>query len=253
MKIFNKLFYATLAIGTISLLVYILGDESSKYTRIFMGLFTGSTLGCVTALINYLGARKQFLEDKYKVVTQMMVNLYGIKSIILDIEFSCKNSTIDYDVIKNADSKISAIYELAVRVNTSTADNELIGYTPLFCKSSINGVFASLQLDMHKSSSDLFNDLNEFRINHLKFLSAAQPMPAFVEEAGGVININRYDCSEYLDNFQRDIASIHKSVDDFIANVYNHMTAVDKAQNTVDKKWSETERIFTETLNKKDK
>ncbi|MFI3263183.1 MAG: hypothetical protein R3Y26_09810 [Rikenellaceae bacterium] len=175
MRLFKQIFFVTFTIAIVSLFIYSFGDESSKYIRIFMGVFTGSLLGCITAFINYLGSRKQFLESKYKAAMGIVVNLYGIKSLFSEIKSTYEDSTLNYNMISDLDSKISAINTLSIKVNNKTADTELIGYTPLICKNRINKILANLQSVFHKHSTDFYKDFSKYNIDYLRFKYDAKP------------------------------------------------------------------------------
>lgn len=248
MRIFKQLFYITLLVGIISLLIYIFGDEDSKYTRIFMGLFTGSTLGCITALIHYLGARKQFLEDRYKIVTQMAINLYEIKSLLIDIESSYKNIELNYDILLNLDSKITTISAQTVKFNSKAFDHELIGYIPLFGRNKINGILYKLQLSCHKNSNILFKNFNRFNVSYLEFLRDAKPIMVNDTDKG-IVNINYYAYKTYFNYFPKDIETFKNTVDAIIEIISIYMKKIDKVQNVVERKWENIEEILLRIIN----
>lgn len=82
MRTYKQIFYITLAIAILSLVFILVLCDGNKASRIFTGLFTGSMLGCITALINYISARNQIFNNLYDTMANLFVDLHGTRDLL---------------------------------------------------------------------------------------------------------------------------------------------------------------------------
>lgn len=224
-------------------MIYIFGNDESKYIRIFMGLFTGSLLGCITATINYLGARKKFFDDIYKNLIQIMIDLYGAKTISKDLAFA-DNVELDYNKIQNQKAHVDGLYNLAIKISKKDAITEFTGYKPLFGKSKALSVVLTLKQDSYSGALLLEQSTNKFLQNYIQFLIDATPRCVVVEGKSELFNMNSYDYNDYYEKYRDNVQIIQMLIDNIINGLSTLMEELDTLQDITDIRWSNVSKAF---------
>lgn len=159
MKFNRNLFYVLLLIFCVALGVIAVADASSIYSRIGTGMMTGSFIGMVSALVNYMHQRSEYF-NKFAMLCWMMAKkmLYyrnEAKMYNLMIESKTKEEMVAY--AKETKATEDAETE-QMKNEFETLANECQGdlYVPFFFVNSYYSVFESLCLKIRNDLPNLY-------------------------------------------------------------------------------------------------
>lgn len=158
MKFNRNLFYVLLLIFCVALGVIAVADASSIYSRIGTGMMTGSFIGMVSALVNYMHQRSEYF-NKFAMLCWMMAKkmLYyrnEAKMYNLMIESKTKEEMVAY--AKETKATEDAETE-QMKNEFETLANECQGdlYVPFFFVNPYYSVFESLCLKIRNDLPNL--------------------------------------------------------------------------------------------------
>lgn len=144
MRTYKQIFYITLAIAILSLVFIFVLCDGNKASRIFTGLFTGSMLGCITALINYISARNQIFNNLYDTMANLFVDLHGTRDLLEKVAKGITTDEVDHKTLKTFDPNISGASQLISKATVEVTKIDVLNYTPFLLRSKILAVLLNI-------------------------------------------------------------------------------------------------------------
>lgn len=136
MKLSRSLLYGLILIFIVGIVLICLVPEASAWSRIATGLITGSFVGAINTLVNYLHHRKEFFEKYSFTVLDLTYSLQedfiNFKIRMDDIEKRTRKDIIESDH-KLFKEKLDRVRKFGEKYDNFYLKLESESYAPMFC------------------------------------------------------------------------------------------------------------------------
>lgn len=158
MRFNRNLFYVLLLVFCVAIGVIIFADASSIYSRIGTGMVTGSFIGMVSALVNYMHQRSEYFNKFamlcWTMAKKMLHYRNEAKMYNLMIESKTKEEMVAY-AIETKDTEDAEIEQMRNEMEMLTNECQGDLYVPFFFVNSYYSVFESLCFNIRNNLPNL--------------------------------------------------------------------------------------------------
>lgn len=260
MRTYKHIFYITLAISIMSFVLILVICDGNKASRIFTGLFTGSILGCITALINYISSRKQLLDNLYNTMTNIFVDLYGARDLLNKVEKGIAVEEVGHTLLKTFNPNISGASQSVSKAVVEATKIDISGYAPILFRSKALGILIKILYNSHHRINNLNSELLQANKIYLDLLRTYMPIviDSFIydksaqeKESEKVAEQKRaLMMSKHREEFESRLSMSLQMTTETINELSALMHKMDSLQTKSKRKWSSIEKAFTSGTNK---